>query len=152
VALINACRHAEVLAEPRFSDATQRYRNASALNQRLWDTPDRTTVEWLALCGEISLAAVNSLADMFVDPHPEAVGFFRCKEHPTEGGYIEVRPPVAFSARADPDIGPTPLVGEHSDSVLADLRARIGTEPSPDLIFSGRNACRRCLRPAEDIS
>lgn len=125
VALMNACGHGDVLADPDYADPAQRYRNASGLNEKLRQiTPERTTAEWLELCGRISVAAmpVNSLDDLFEDPHLKAVGFFRSKEHPTEGGYIEVKPPVAFSARPDPEIGPAPLIGEHSDAVLDELR------------------------------
>ena len=57
------------------------------------------------------------------DPHLQAVGFFKRKEHPSEGGYFEMQPPVRFSARPDPDIGPAPRIDEHGEEIRANLQA-----------------------------
>ncbi|PZQ22620.1 MAG: carnitine dehydratase [Sphingopyxis macrogoltabida] len=126
VKLFTACGHGDILLDERLTDPVLRFKNGSLLNERLRDiTPERTTAEWLDLCGGISVAAmrVNDLEELIDDPHLKAVDFLRLKQHPTEGGYYEVRPPVNFSARPDPEIGPAPLLGEHSDALLRELGA-----------------------------
>jgi crotonobetainyl-CoA:carnitine CoA-transferase CaiB-like acyl-CoA transferase len=64
---------------------------------------------------------MNTLGDLLVDPQLSAVGFFRERVHPTEGRYIDMRPPAKFSARPHPETGYPPLIGEHSDEVAAEL-------------------------------
>lgn len=126
IKLFDACGHGEILQDPLLADPVSRFKHGSLLNERLRAiTPERTTAEWLELCAAISVAAmrVNDLEELIDDPHLKAVDFLRLKQHPTEGGYYEVRPPVAFSARPDPDIGPAPLLGEHSDALLRELGA-----------------------------
>jgi crotonobetainyl-CoA:carnitine CoA-transferase CaiB-like acyl-CoA transferase len=66
---------------------------------------------------------VNTLEDLMEDQHLKDVGMFAVREHPTEGRYVQVRPPVVFSARPDPSIGPAPLLGEHSDELARELGA-----------------------------
>jgi crotonobetainyl-CoA:carnitine CoA-transferase CaiB-like acyl-CoA transferase len=86
-------------------------------------TPGKTTAEWIALLGPAGIPAmrVNSLEDLLEDPHLKSVGMFKTREHPTEGPYVEVRPPVKFSARPEAAISPAPLIGEHSAEVLDEL-------------------------------
>lgn len=126
IKLFEACGHGEILQDPALADPVSRFKNGSLLNERLRAiTPERTTAEWLALCAGISVAAmrVNDLEELIDDPHLKAVDFLRLKQHPTEGGYYEVRPPVTFSARPDPELSPAPLLGEHSEAMLGELGA-----------------------------
>lgn len=116
--------HLEVLEEEALNDKVKRFRNEQLLCQRLAEiTPERTTAAWLALMEENGIPAMSArdLDDIFSDEHLAATGFFRRKEHPSEGGYYEVRPPVRFSARPDPVIADAPLLGQHNDEVLAEL-------------------------------
>ena len=39
----------------------------------------------------------NGLDEVLDDPHLKAVGFFETREHPTEGGWRTIKPPVKFS-------------------------------------------------------
>jgi crotonobetainyl-CoA:carnitine CoA-transferase CaiB-like acyl-CoA transferase len=71
---------------------------------------------------------MNTLADLLEDPQLEAVGFFRERVHPTEGRYIDMRPPAKFSVRPDPEPGFPPQIGEHSDEVAAELGFASGKE------------------------
>jgi crotonobetainyl-CoA:carnitine CoA-transferase CaiB-like acyl-CoA transferase len=76
-----------------------------------------TTEEWLAL-GEknnIPIMRANTLEGVLDDPHLKAVGFFQLREHPTEGTWRAMKPPVKFSKtpasiRRDP-----PKPGAHND-------------------------------------
>src|SRR5215469_16715712 len=58
-----------------------------------------TVEEWMKLGDEhrIPIMRANGLDEVLDDPHLKAVGFFETREHPTEGGWRTIRPPVKFS-------------------------------------------------------
>jgi len=86
-------------------------------------TPDKTTAEWLALCKDAEVPAMraNTVDELLEDPHMNAVGMFKRRIHPTEGEYIEVQPPVKFSARPFPEPSHAPQIGENTAEVLREL-------------------------------
>lgn len=78
-----------------------------------------TTEEWLELGQEhrIPIMRANTLDEVLEDPHLKAVNFFQLREHPTEGTWRAMKPPIKFSKtpasiRRDP-----PRTGADSDSV-----------------------------------
>ena len=78
-----------------------------------------TTEEWMQLGNEhhIPIMRANSLDEVLDDPHLKAVDFFQMREHPTEGKYRAMKPPVKFSKtpasiRRDP-----PRPGQDTDSI-----------------------------------
>lgn len=75
---------------------------------------ERTTSEWMALLPtlDIPCAPVNSIADLLVDEHLQAVGFFRREQHPSEGEIIAMRPPVRFSRTPCESDKPAPPLGK----------------------------------------
>jgi crotonobetainyl-CoA:carnitine CoA-transferase CaiB-like acyl-CoA transferase len=58
-----------------------------------------TVEEWMRLGDEhrIPIMRANGLDEVLDDPHLKAVGFFETREHPTEGGWRTMKPPVKFS-------------------------------------------------------
>jgi len=58
-----------------------------------------TVEEWMKLGEEhrIPIMRANGLDEVLDDPHLTAVDFFQVREHPTEGGWRAMRPPVKFS-------------------------------------------------------
>ena len=58
-----------------------------------------TVEEWMKLGDEhrIPIMRANGLDEVLDDPHLKAVGFFEVREHPTEGGWRTIKPPVKFS-------------------------------------------------------
>ena len=58
-----------------------------------------TVEEWMKLGEEnrIPIMRANGLDEVLNDPHLKAVDFFQVREHPTEGGWRAMRPPVRFS-------------------------------------------------------
>lgn len=81
-------------------------------------------------CEELTSVLVNhdfpvmlarDLADVPHEPHLVATGFFRQREHPTEGPFTEIRPPVRYSADPDRAPGIAPLLGEHGDAIRQEL-------------------------------
>jgi crotonobetainyl-CoA:carnitine CoA-transferase CaiB-like acyl-CoA transferase len=78
-----------------------------------------TTEEWMALGQEhrIPIMRANTLDEVLEDPHLNAVNFFQTREHPSEGPYRAMKPPVKFSKtpasiRRDP-----PRPGEDGDEI-----------------------------------
>jgi len=69
-------------------------------------------------------------------PHLKAVDFFQTYEHPTMGGYRQMKPPVKFS-RTPSNIRrhPRRAWGEHSEEVLAEIG--VGIEDSEE-VWSAR--------------
>lgn len=114
----------DILEQEPLNTPELRHRNRALLYQHIAEiTPQKTSREWLDLLGkaDVPAAPMNTLADLLEDPQLQAVGFFRERMHPTEGRYIDMRPPAKFSVRPDTPTGFPPHIGEHSDEVAAEL-------------------------------
>ena len=114
----------EILSDPRVNTPALRAANPDVLYQRLSElTPEHDTAYWVDLFGQHSIpaVAVRDIADIVEDPHLRATGFFREREHPSEGRYLEMRPPVLFHGTAEARIRPPALLGEHNAEVLEEL-------------------------------
>lgn len=121
--------------DARFPDLQARTVNAETCGRFLAETlGTRTTADWIAaLRGvDIPCCKVNSLDDLYQDPHLNAVGLFSEYEHPTEGRLKRARFPVRFSASPATIRHPPPRAGEHTDEVLAEARARLASRSSTD--------------------
>lgn len=80
----------------------------------------RTTEEWMKLGQEhrIPIMRANTLEEVLEDPHLKAVDFFQLREHPSEGPWRAMKPPVKFSKtpasiRLDP-----PRPGQDGENIL----------------------------------
>lgn len=102
--------------DPRYMDQRATLANSDSLYQEVRRLgPTRTTQEWLDYCREAGIPAtrVASLQDL-VDELPLA-------EHPTIGWYRVIPQMSNFSATPGGLRRPAPLIGEHTDEVLAEL-------------------------------
>jgi crotonobetainyl-CoA:carnitine CoA-transferase CaiB-like acyl-CoA transferase len=81
----------------------------------------RTTAEWQAELDarQVPAARVNTLDDLFEDPHLAATGFFERVEHPTEGALRLTRTPVDFGGCDR--LLPAPYLGADTFDVLREL-------------------------------
>jgi crotonobetainyl-CoA:carnitine CoA-transferase CaiB-like acyl-CoA transferase len=114
----------ELLNRPSLADKLLRRKNMSEMYLMMAAIlPTRSSEQWLALFKQIAVPAmaVNEVGDLLTDPHLQAVGMFRQREHPTEGAYLEVRQPVRFGGCELPDLAHAPGLGEHSDELLREL-------------------------------
>lgn len=83
---------------------------------------ERTTKEWLALLGALNIPAapLRTTDDLLDNPHLNAIGFFETVD--TKQGPVSFPGvPTWFSRTPGKVAGPTPLMGEHSQEVLAEI-------------------------------
>ena len=113
------------LDDPRFATRKGRVENMADMYREIARlTPRFTSAELLARCEASRLPAMiaRDIADVPQDPHLNAVGFFRHSVHPTEGAWVQLKPPVSFSACETVGPAQPPLQGEHG----AEIRREIG--------------------------
>jgi crotonobetainyl-CoA:carnitine CoA-transferase CaiB-like acyl-CoA transferase len=107
--------------DPRFATFAGRAEHADSIYGQVEAAAlKHTTAEWVAFGDRanvpcMAVARLDQLAD---DPHLQAVGFFEEMEHPSEGRYLSVRPPVSFGGQAPPVRRHAPTLGEHTEDVL----------------------------------
>ena len=120
------CQH-DLAADPRYATMRARNERIDELYGLLESSlVERTTAQWLEAFGKADIPAgrMNSLDDLLVDPHLQAVGLFEVVEHPTEGTIRTMRLPMSWS-RSQPARGrPAPNLGEHGREILQELGMR----------------------------
>jgi crotonobetainyl-CoA:carnitine CoA-transferase CaiB-like acyl-CoA transferase len=110
--------------DERFHSQESRTKNAGHVGEFLaGHLSERTNREWLQVLQERDIPAcrVNSLSDLFNDPHLQAVHFFEEVEHHTEGTIKNCKFPVTFSESPASTRRLAPNLGEHTVEVLTDL-------------------------------
>ena len=132
-----ALRRPELADDPRFSDNATRVGHAAALTGELEAVlTTRPAGHWQAALGAagVPVAPVNRLDQVFADEHVRAVGLVAEVEH-ASGPLPQVRAPVAMSATPPALTLPPPLLGEHTEEILAALgydRAAVERLLAPD--------------------
>jgi crotonobetainyl-CoA:carnitine CoA-transferase CaiB-like acyl-CoA transferase len=124
VRFFNAAGHPEVLLDPRFATPQLRNGNTSQMYEvSATFMHEKTTAEWLHLLKEVNVPAiqVNEIGEVLNDPHLAAVGLFERREHPSEGAYVEVRPPVRFAGFDYPEPRHAPTIGQHTAEIDREL-------------------------------
>lgn len=123
-----------VANDPRFASLQERTVRSEEMGAFLAATlPSKSTAEWLALFDQADIPAspVNSIDDLFEDPHLKAVGFWQEIEHPTEGT-VRVTQPAGKWSRTQPEVRRVaPRLGEHTGEVIAELLGEARARPTP---------------------
>jgi crotonobetainyl-CoA:carnitine CoA-transferase CaiB-like acyl-CoA transferase len=124
---------AELASDARFARNQDRVRNRGVLVPMLEEVMrTRTKAQWLPAleAAKVPCGAINSLAEVFADPQVNERGMITHWQHPAQPDLRLVSSPIKLSAtpvRADL---PPPLLGQHTDEVLAEWlgydTARIG--------------------------
>lgn len=120
----DAAGHPEVLNRPEFADKALRRQNTSLMYQAAARIlPERSTAEWLEILQKANVPAmrVNTVDDLLHDPQLAASGLLHQRQHPTEGDYLELRPPVRFSAYDSPELAHAATPGQHSQQIAQEL-------------------------------
>ncbi|BAL22382.1 CaiB/BaiF CoA-transferase family protein [Azoarcus sp. KH32C] len=110
--------------DPRFSTNRARVENRATLIPLLNKlTIRRPTAEWIRALESVAVPCgpINTLADVFADPQVEARGLRVEMPHPLAGRVPQVANPMRFSSTPVQYRNPPPLLGEHTDDVLASL-------------------------------
>ncbi len=108
---------------PEFVTLAQRSGQINTVYGLLGETfLQRTTAEWLELLQELGIPAspINSLEDLFEDPHLNAVGFFEDMEL-EEGNVRFPGIPTWFSASPGAIRAGAPHLGQHTDEIKTEL-------------------------------
>ena len=120
------CEKAEredLIEDERFKDLSSRVKNIDDTYSETGKIlAKKTTQEWLDIFAEtkVPVIVVNSLEDLFHDPHLEAVDFWQSYEHPTEGQLKMPGFPSKFSKTPASIRKHAPKLGEHSKEILAE--------------------------------
>jgi crotonobetainyl-CoA:carnitine CoA-transferase CaiB-like acyl-CoA transferase len=107
--------------DPRFNSQTARIENIDAVYAWFGERmAERTTAEWLTgfAMYDIPAAPMNTLADVFADPHLRATGYFGEIDHPTEGRVTSIKTPSEWSETPPEYRHPAPRLGEHTREIL----------------------------------
>ena len=120
------CEKAEredLIEDERFKDLSSRVKNIDDTYSETGKIlATKTTQEWLDIFAQtkVPVIVVNSLEDLFHDPHLEAVDFWQSYEHPTEGQLKMPGFPSKFSKTPASIRKHAPKLGEHSKEILAE--------------------------------
>ena len=123
---LTAVGHRDLMSDPRYAELGTRVQNIDDLYALIeTEAHARTNAEWVTFCDDKSIPCmpVLEIEDLPQDRHVAAVGLFATAEHPTEGAYKLVRSPVTFSSAPFSLRRHAPGLGEHTDDILAELKA-----------------------------
>ncbi len=116
--------HPEVARDSRYARNADRVRHRDVLVPVLaaW-MKTRTRGQWLAAleAAKVPCGPINDLADVFADPQVQVRGMTVEMPHPLAGNVRLVASPMKFSDTPVQYRLPPPLLGEHTEAVLAEI-------------------------------
>lgn len=113
--------------DPRVASQSQRHRHMELVWQiagRCWDVARTlTTAEAIARleANGVPCGVVLSSSKLADDPHVQAVGLLEDSVHPSAGRIRQPRHPVRFERTPARPGAPAPLLGEHTEAILAEI-------------------------------
>jgi crotonobetainyl-CoA:carnitine CoA-transferase CaiB-like acyl-CoA transferase len=122
--LLAALERGDLAAHPDFSTREQRIANYRALQAELATTfATRARDEWAARLerGDVPYAPVLNVDEVMQDPQVKHLGTFYSVRHPTEGEVLGIHPPVWFDGARPGEVAAPPVLGEHTEEILAEL-------------------------------
>ena len=124
--------------DPRFARNADRVRHRDTLVPLLADRMlKRPRADWLAAldAAKVPCGPINDLAEVFADPQVQARGMTQTVTHPLAESLRLVSSPLKLSATPPTLRRAPPLLGQHTDEVLAELD--IGNAERDQLRASG---------------
>ena len=120
-ALCAAIGREELAGDPRYNTPKLRFENSDELTEVIAEwAGHRTKHEAMAILGQagVPASAVLDTVDLLADPHLVERGFVRTIDHESRGPVRVLGSPMNLSD-SKVDIEAAPLLGRHTDSVLA---------------------------------
>jgi len=120
--MCTAIGHPEMASDPRFNESLTRIANRVALSAELDAIfMQKSTAHWLALleAAEVPSGPIYNFKEVFEDPHIVARGLRVEVDHPYNGRTALVGSPLHFSDTPIDRYGAPPLLGQHTDEILA---------------------------------
>jgi crotonobetainyl-CoA:carnitine CoA-transferase CaiB-like acyl-CoA transferase len=114
----------ELASDPRFTRNAERVRHRELLIPLLAERlSQRPRAEWLAAldAAKVPCGPINHLDDVFADPQVQARQMTQRVAHPLNDALELVASPMKLSATPARLRRPPPLLGQHTDEVLAEL-------------------------------
>jgi len=114
----------QLAQDPRFARNADRVRNRSELVPQLEVIlRTRRKADWLAAleAAKVPCGAINNLAEVFADPQVQAREMVTRWQHPLAGEVALTASPLKLSATPVRKDLPPPLLGEHTEAVLAEV-------------------------------
>ena len=124
VRLCGVLGHPEWATAPELADDASRVRNQRALAEQIESiTAAKPRSHWLALfeAHDIPCGPIQNYAEVFADPHIVAREMVVGVEHPVLGALRALGSPIKLSAAPIDARRRAPLLGEHTDAVLAEV-------------------------------
>jgi crotonobetainyl-CoA:carnitine CoA-transferase CaiB-like acyl-CoA transferase len=122
--LCDAIGRADLAGDERYATNRLRVANRAVLEPELESTFNgRTRAEWLSVLDEagVPCGPINSIGEVFSDEHVRAIGMVQEVPHPSAGPLAQVRSPITLGATPAAIRRPPPLLGEHTEEILAEL-------------------------------
>jgi crotonobetainyl-CoA:carnitine CoA-transferase CaiB-like acyl-CoA transferase len=116
--------HPEIATDPRFVKNMGRVTHRAELVPMLESIMmTRTKADWLSAleAAKVPCGAVNNLAEVFADPHVQSRHMVTPWAHPLEPNLRLVSSPLKLSETPVRTDLPPPLLGQHTDEVLAEV-------------------------------
>ena len=131
---VNFCRavgHEEWLEDPRFESNPERVANRDAILPRVFEVmAERSCAEWMEVlvAAAIPCGPVNNMQSLFDDPQVRHRDMIAEVPHPTIGDLRLAGVPIKYSETPGSIRRPPPLLGEHTEEVLAEVLGRSAEE------------------------
>lgn len=131
--LCRAMERPELVDDPRFSTNKQRVANLLETDEVVLEwtrTRSRDEITRATRAHEVPAGPVRDLAEVMNDPQLHERGMLEWIDHPELGRIAVPRSPMRFEGVPQPDVRPSPRLGEHREEVLADwlgVRPRAGS-------------------------
>jgi formyl-CoA transferase len=119
-----AIGHQELVAHPSYALAADRSKNRDALNATLAEViRHHPSAYWIDLLNEVGVPCgpINTIDQVFADPQIRHLGMAQPVRSHERGDTELVGQPIVMSRTPSRITAPPPLMGEHTDAILADL-------------------------------
>jgi formyl-CoA transferase len=119
-----ALERPDLVRDKRFATRDLRIKNYGELTHVFAEiVATKPRAHWVNVLEEndVPFAPVNSIEDVLDDPQVRHLRTFYRQRHPTEGEITAIHRPVLIDGGRDERALPAPVLGEHTDAVLAEL-------------------------------